>query len=157
MSRFKSKPDLTHIASSFLNLPQLTMVDIDKQSRRLTNSYSKGKTILFFYMPNCTWCKEFKPTVEQAVSHFEHDKSIKFATIDITSPEGMEIQSYFNSLPHPKFLVRTVPKLVGFNNGKFHSMYAKNSNDTFRTLPEVIMYVEGVGVAPVEEDKVASS
>lgn len=157
MARFKSKPDVSHIASSFQNIPQLTLSDINTQTRQLVNKFSSGKTILFFYMPSCTWCKEFKPTFEKVVSHFASNPNINFATIDITSPEGMSIQSYFNSLPHPKFLIRTVPKLVGFNNGKFHSLYAKNSDETFRTFPEVVMYVEGVGIAPVEEDKVASS
>lgn len=156
MQRFKSKPNLSMIASSFENLPQLTMSDINTDTRMLS-TYPSGKTILFFYMPGCIWCKKFKPIFEQVVKHFSFDKNIQFVVIDITSPEGGKVQDYFNSLAHPKFLVKTVPKLIGFNNGKFHSVYAQNNPNTFRTLPEVIMYVEGVGVAQVEEDKAAAS
>ena len=156
MQRFKSKPNLTMISSSLQNLPELTMSDIDTNTRKLA-SYPTGKTILFFHMPDCGWCKKFKPTFEQVVKHFSSDKSIHFVLVDITSPEGSQIQNYFNSLSHPKFLVKTVPKLIGFNNGSFHSVYAQNNPKTFRTLPEVIMYVEGVGVAQVEEDKAAAS
>lgn len=156
MQRFKSKPNLSMIASSFQNIPNLTLSDIDTATRSLV-SYPNGKTILFFYMPGCTWCKKFKPTFEKVVSHFANNSNVKFVLIDITSEEGEKIQSYFNRLPHPKFLVKTVPKLIGFNNGKFHSVYAQNNPSTFRTLPEVIMYVDGVGVERVEEDKAAAS
>lgn len=114
------------------------------------NRFNKGKTVIMFYMPGCGHCVEFKPKFLEAYT--QRPDGVNFALVDITSAEGSKIQDLVNSQRSPKFMVRGVPKVVGYLNGKFYAVYAPGDQSMYRTSKDVLMFANGIGVVPVEKD-----
>ena len=58
-----------------------------------------------------------------------------------------------NSQQRKKFIVKGVPKVVGYLNGKFYAVYAPGDEDKFRTKGDILMFADGIGKARVEKDE----
>jgi glutaredoxin len=129
-------------------IPHLTFDDFNKDLS--LNRFNKGKTVIMFYMPGCSHCVEFKPKFLEAYT--QRSNGVNFALVDITSEEGSKIQDLVNSQRSPKFMVRGVPKVVGYLNGKFYAVYAPGNQSMYRTAKDVLMFANGIGVIPVEKD-----
>ena len=127
-------------------IPHLTLDDFNKDIS--LNRFNKGKTVIMFYMPGCGHCVEFKPKFLEAYT--QRPSGVNFALVDITSETGSKIQNLVNSQKSPKFMVRGVPKVVGYLNGKFYAVYAPGNQDLYRTAKDVLMFANGIGVVPVE-------
>ncbi len=145
----RGKPNLSMIMPiSDDNIPHLSLSDFNRDTT--LKKYNKGKTVIFFYMPECGYCKSFKPNFIEAVQNSPSD--INYVMVDITSPEGSKIQEIINKQPNPKYIIKRVPKLAAYLNGKFYGIYAPGNEDLFRTTEDVILFAKDIGLYPVEKD-----
>jgi thiol-disulfide isomerase/thioredoxin len=136
-------------------LPHLEDMDVNKDTS--LNKYTDGVTVVLYYMPGCHWCKEFKPAYIEAAKEGSK-KGHNFVVVDITSQDGSSIQNKINSVKKPKFIVKGVPKVAGYKNGKFYAVYAPGNKQTYRTKEDVLKFAEGIKAGvPVEVDPQAAS
>ncbi len=115
------------------------------------STLTNGKVVVMFHMPDCGYCKRMKPDFIAASQEAPH--GVTFAYVDITTPQGQDIQNMINSQQRKKFIVKGVPKVVGYLNGKFYAVYAPGDEDKFRTKGDILMFADGIGKARVEKDE----
>ena len=151
----RGKPNLNMIKpleyysnESSINVPHLLPSEFNSDTT--LSNYNHGKTVIFFYMPECGYCKQFKPAFLEAIQNSSDD--INFVMVDITSPEGSKIQEIINTQPKPKYIIKKVPKLAAYLNGKFYGIYAPGDEQLFRTAEDVVLFAKDIGVYPVEKD-----
>ena len=138
-------------------IPILELSDFNKNTT--LKNYNNGITLIFFYMTGCIHCERFKPAfnrVYKNVKRIFKNIPINIVAIDITTPQGSQIQELVNSYGK-NFMVKGVPKVVGYKNGKFYAVYAKG-NDNYRKPSDVLAFISGLiqGV-PVEKDTKAAA
>ena len=141
-----------------MSLPHLKDSDVNNNGS-LNNYYTNGIVIILYYMPGCGWCKKFKPDFVKAsqMATKQYGENVQFVMVDITTPEGSSIQNKINNMSNPYYIVRGVPKVVGYKNGRFYAVYAQGSSN-YRTAGDVLQFVEGIrNNVPVEKDVEASS
>jgi thiol-disulfide isomerase/thioredoxin len=141
--------------SEQIPLPHLEDRDVNKDTS--LNKYTDGVTVILYYMPGCHWCKEFKPAYIEAAKEGSA-KGYNFVVVDITTKDGSSIQDKINNVKKPKFMVKGVPKVAGYKNGKFYAVYAPGNKQTYRTKDDVLKFAKGVkNGAKVEVDPKAAS
>jgi hypothetical protein len=129
-------------------IPHLEFSDFNSDGS--LNRFNKGNTVIMFYMPGCGHCVEFKPKFLEAYT--QRPSGVNFALVDITTSDGSKIQNLINTQKSPKFMVRGVPKVAGYLDGKFYAVYAPGDQQVYRTPGDVLMFASGIGVVPVEKD-----
>jgi len=139
------------------SIPILKLSDINKNTS--LKNYNDGITLIFFYMTGCGHCERFKPAFNRVYKNAQRifkNIPIHIVAIDITTKEGSEIQNLFNKY-QKNFMVKGVPKVVGYKNGKFYAVYAKG-NDNYRKPSDVLSFIYGIiQNVPVEKDDKAAS
>lgn len=79
------------------------------------------KTLVYYYMPHCPYCKEFEPVFMDMVRSCKQMKSCSIAAVDITKHQSLGVP------------VKSVPTIMYFDSeGNPHKMNANSSRD--RTL-----------------------
>ena len=117
--------------------------------------YKKSIVIILFYMTGCHWCDLCKPDFIKAAT--SGMSKVRFSMIDISKPDGQALKEKLNSVQNPKFIVKGVPKIVGYKNGEFYAVYAKGGPD-FRKTNDFLAFAQGIKKdVPVEVDVVAAS
>ena len=117
--------------------------------------YKKSIVIILFYMTGCHWCDLCKPDFIKAATIGIN--KVRFSMIDISTPDGQALKAKLNSVQNPRFLVKGVPKIVGYKNGEFYAVYAKGGPD-FRKANDFLAFAQGIKKdVPVEVDVAAAS
>ena len=131
----------------------LTNNDFNKDTT--LKKYKKSIVIILFYMTGCHWCDICKPDFIEAASFGM--SNVIFSMIDISKPDGQLLKEKLNSVRNPKFIVKGVPKIVGYKNGEFYAVYAKGGPN-FRQADDFLAFAQGIKKdVPVEVDVAASS
>lgn len=130
------------------NFIKLSDSDFDQQGK-LTN-YKNKKVIVLFYRDGCPACERFKPTYTKVANGFVKDNNTLFGMVNTgyNRPLMSRIDGNF------PFDVNYVPTIVSYSNGKYYSTYDYDPEDpedakTYRTEPDVIDYVKGIGKAKI--------
>jgi thiol-disulfide isomerase/thioredoxin len=118
-------------------------------------NYNKGKVVIKFFMPNCGHCIKLAPDYERAANDPSVKDDVQFLEVDITSKEGEKIADMINSQPKPKFLIRGVPKIVAYLDGKFVGVYAPGDQSAYRSSSDIALFGKNIGIIPVEKDDFA--
>ena len=117
--------------------------------------YKKSIVIILFYMTGCHWCDICKPDFIKAATI--GTSKVRFSMIDISKHDGQALKEKLNSVQNPKFIVKGVPKIVGYKNGEFYAVYAKGGPD-FRKTNDFLAFAQGIKKdVPVEVDVAAAS
>jgi len=87
-----------------------------KSKRRTKRKYTKKKltTLIYFYMDDCIYCKEFKKNKWPKIERMKHVK-----TQIINGPK--------NPLLANKYKIKTYPTLVRLDNGKYKIFKGKRN------------------------------
>ena len=123
----------------------------------LTSPNAKEKTIVLFYSPMCGHCVRMKPAyfdlAEAALSGKLGDN------VTVASVNTMDNQDLMQRIHSPdminerEFTVQGVPTIVSYYKGQYYSSYAPGESEEekkkFRTLEDLMEYVQGIGVAPI--------
>jgi thiol-disulfide isomerase/thioredoxin len=139
------------------NIPILKISDFNNDTS--LKKFNDGITLILFYMTGCGHCERFKPALNRVFKNANKifkNIPIHIVASDITTKDGSQIQDLINKYGN-NFIIRGVPKVVGYKNGEFYAVYAKG-NDNYRKPSDVLAFISGLikGV-PVEKDNKAAS
>ena len=123
----------------------------------LVNKDAKEKTIILFYSPMCGHCVRMKP------AYFDLAESAlqgKFGdNVTVASVNTMDNQDLMQRIHSPdmisarEYVVQGVPTIVSYYKGQYYSTYdagkSEEEKKKFRTLEDLMEYVQGIGVAPI--------
>jgi thiol-disulfide isomerase/thioredoxin len=120
--------------------------DIDMN---LINKQAKPKTLVIFFNPGCGHCQMFKPAYEAAAQKLNNNsKDMTIATVN--TGENRDLMQRINAR-QKDFIVQGVPTVVGYYNGQYYSTYqpGNNGKHPYRSLEDVIEFVDGLGTAEI--------
>jgi thiol-disulfide isomerase/thioredoxin len=119
--------------------------DFDMYGNILPN-LPRTKSVVLFYSDGCPACRKFKPTFEQLQSIDNLNANVLLVPVN-NNPVIMERMR--KSWP---FTVPFIPTVVSYDNGTYYSTYnyGQGDNNKYRTLPDLIEYVRGIGSAPIQ-------
>lgn len=117
----------------------------------LIDKRCKSKSIVLFYSPQCGHCVRFKPAYAK-VAELLKNKDVSVCSVN--TAENRDLSARIND---PQFaskrpyLVRGVPKVVSYYNGKYFSTYAPGSHGQheYRSVDDVLEYINGIGTADI--------
>ena len=132
------------------NTIQLDGSSFDKDLN-LIDRRCKAKSIILFYSPSCGHCVRFKPAYG-TVARMLKNKDVSVCSVDMS-----ENQDLWKRINDPQmasrrpYLVRGVPKVVSYYNGKYFSTYAPGNSGRheYRSVDDVLEYIDGIGTADV--------
>lgn len=76
------------------------------------------KTLVYYYMPQCPYCKEFEPEFMKMVKSCRHMKSCSIAAVDITQHRSVGVP------------IKSVPTILYFDSkGAPHKMPASSAEE----------------------------
>ena len=86
-------------------------------------------TLVYYYMPNCPYCREFAPVFVKLAKISRELPEYKLAAVDITQHENVGVP------------IKSVPTLMYFDKkGKAHKMQASSSDE--RSLVNVASFLK---------------
>ena len=93
----------------------MSIVSVTEPPRRFK------KTLVYYYMPHCPYCKEFEPVFMDMVKSCKRMKSCSISAVDVTKHRDLGVS------------VKSVPTVMYFDSqGMPHKMSANSSEE--RTL-----------------------
>jgi len=99
-----------------------------------------GKAVVLFWRPGCGHCDSTKPAYSEAVKS-NVNPNVQF--YNVNTSENQQLTDLFDAQESP-FAVNGVPMIVGYNNGRFFSIY-----DSDRSPESFKIFGEGIGLADV--------
>ena len=133
---------------SELNLTELSDGDFDQQGNLV--NHKNVNVVVLFYRDGCPACERFKPTYSNVANVFKNDTKTLFGIVN-TSYNRPLMSRIDGNFPYD---VNYVPTVVCYANGKYYSTYDYDPEDkedikTYRTEPDVIQYVKGIGKSKI--------
>ncbi len=123
----------------------------------LVNKDAKDKTIVLFYSPMCGHCVRMKPAYFDLAEAALKGKLGNNVTV--ASVNTMDHQDLMQRIHSPdmisarEYVVQGVPTIVSYYKGQYYSTYdagkSEEEKKKFRTLEDLMEYVQGIGVAPI--------
>jgi len=139
------------MADKLENVLELKNKDFDKDLN-LTNSQAKPKTIILYYADWCGHCKHLKPTYQELIN-MSDKLGVTVAAVNSDNSDGL-LDRINKMGEKAEYEVRGFPTIVSYHNGKYFSSYAPDDNEEgrkkFRTLPDLVDYVNGIGTANID-------
>jgi thioredoxin-like negative regulator of GroEL len=128
----------------------LTTTDFDTNNFSLKRDDLKGPVVILIARPTCPHCVHFKPEFEQAANAVSGN--VRFAMINTDDqPDFLRLLS--QNAKNAGFVVRGVPTVVSYLNGKYWSTYGPGPDQAgasrFRTKDDVIEFASGIGSADI--------
>lgn len=103
-----------------------------------------GKTVIMFYADSCKDCKEFYPVYQQ-LSKMNPDAKICMVSTLKNAKLMARLKKVF------PFTVENTPTVISYLDGGFYSSYdyGHGERDRYRSLDDMLKYVDGIGKAKI--------
>jgi thiol-disulfide isomerase/thioredoxin len=132
------------------NVLELKNKDFDKDLN-LVNNKAGNKTIILYYADWCGHCNHLKPTYQQ-LNNMSGKLGLTVAAVNSDNSDGL-LDRINKMGQNAEYEVKGFPTIVSYHNGKYFSSYAPDDNEEgrkkFRTLEDLIEYVDGIGTANI--------
>jgi thiol-disulfide isomerase/thioredoxin len=120
--------------------------DFDIYGNVVDTDLVKGKNVILFYSDKCGACKSFTPVYNNLVK--QNLKGVNVCAVSVAeNPELMDrVDKVF------PFTIQYVPTIVSYDGRGYYSTYdyGMDEESNFRTLPDLIEYIQGIGKAPIQ-------
>ncbi len=120
--------------------------DFDIYGNIVDTNLVKGKNVILFYSDKCGACKSFTPVYNNLVK--QNLKGVNVCAVSVAeNPELMDrVDKVF------PFTIQYVPTIVSYDGRGYYSTYdyGMGEESNFRTLPDLIEYIQGIGKAPIQ-------
>ena len=123
----------------------------------LVNKDAKDKTIVLFYSPMCGHCVRMKPAYfDLAESALQGKIGDNVTVASINTIDNQDLMRRIHSpdmISDREYTISGVPTIVSYYKGQYYSTYGPGQSEqekkNFRTLEDLMEYVQGIGVAPI--------
>ena len=137
------------------NTLPLSQTDFNPQDLSLTTPLAKKRTVIVFYAPWCGHCQNFKQAYEMVAKMAKEGKLGDDVTIaTVNGDNNKQLLQIMKNNPNAEYEVNGFPTTVSYNNGKYFSTYAPDTDPekrkNFRSAEDLIDFVSGIGTAEVQ-------
>jgi len=120
--------------------------DFDIYGNIVDTNLVKGKNVVLFFSDKCGACKSFTPVFNSLAK--QNLKGVNVCAVSVG--ENSDLMDRIDKV-FP-FTVPFVPTVVSYDGRGYYSTYdyGMGEEEQFRTLPDLLEYVKGIGKAPIQ-------